>query len=570
MPASSQPNRRRRLRPAFVVYRNNNQSKLASSKWTFTIKFIKLASAILVPVMIGIFTVVTTLQESQRAQLQRNSDMEKIGRQAQLQREMDAVKMKEQQEYDESNLREERIQNVYDAFIRDMSSIVLKYNLNLTVSEVIVARAKTLATLEQIDPRRKWYLIKFLYDSQLLYGNKSGMRFIDLADADLSNVQFSVEKRFARRLELEGIRLSRVQLRSSLFENIGLNRAIFRYSSLNNSNFIGVSIAGADFRDTILENSNFVLHNLQETSFRDSSLKLSSWSFRTPSSTPGWPKIDYSNCDLSESSFQGMIFEASVKFDQANLERINFSNMKFSNGTSFRDLHMPFSKFNNVTLMHGNFTRCNMTGAIIAAPHFRNILFYYVDLRQSQFNDISDSRGMQFINTNLADSNLNINSQGITLIKDSFLPNKTFKTSFTKFGINLLENSDAEQGQCYNTDQTSMEAAPHGWFRENDAIQMSYTNNDWTRNIINYTRDWGACFFAGSDPYPLAQGKSNTNIMRQKINIEQLSVLIDSRQAKYHASAYLGGLGSQSSLTTMRIIFKDLQNKTKTDLLVGS
>lgn len=274
MPASFQPNRHRRPRSASIGYRNNDQSKLAKPKWTLTIKLTKLASAILVPVMIGIFTVVTTLQESQRAQLQRNSDIEKIERQAQLQREMDASKMKEQHAYDESNLREVRIQNVYDAFIREMSSIVLKYNLNLTISEVIFARAKTLATLEQIDSKRKWYLVKFLYDSQLLYGNKSGMRFTDLADADLSNVQFSVEKRFARRLELEGIRLSRVQLRNSLFENIGLNRASFRYSSLNNSNFIGVSIVGANFQDTILENSKFVLYNLQQTSFQNSHLKL--------------------------------------------------------------------------------------------------------------------------------------------------------------------------------------------------------------------------------------------------------------------------------------------------------
>lgn len=120
--------------------------------------------------------------------------------------------MKEQQEYEENNLKEIRVQNVYDVLMREISSVVLKNDLNLTIPEVIFARAKTLATLEQLDPKRKWYLIKFLYDSQLLYANKTGKKYIELAEADLSNVRFDADKEFIRQLDLENIRLTRIQL----------------------------------------------------------------------------------------------------------------------------------------------------------------------------------------------------------------------------------------------------------------------------------------------------------------------------------------------------------------------
>ena len=179
----SRPRRRPLLRPSEL----NRNLKITKRKWPSVIKIIKLLAAILVPLMIGIFTVVTTMQESKTARLQRETEMR--------QRAIDALKTKEQQERDDIRANEIRIQNIYDTFMKEMSSIVLKDNINLTIPEILFTRSKTLLTLEQIDTKRKWYLIKFLYDSQLLYTNTFGMRYIDLAGVDLSNVKFGVSKK---------------------------------------------------------------------------------------------------------------------------------------------------------------------------------------------------------------------------------------------------------------------------------------------------------------------------------------------------------------------------------------
>ncbi|UJR07508.1 hypothetical protein I4U23_011797 [Adineta vaga] len=184
------------------------------------------------------------------------------------------------------------------------------------MSEILFARAKTSLTLDQLDAKRKWYLIKFLYDSQLLYDKKLGMKYIDLSGVDLSD--------------------------------------------------------------------------------------------------------DYTNCDLSESYFQG--------------------------------LHIATSN------------------------RFKN-----VDLQQSYFDDMSDSRTLQLTRINLIGSNLNIANDKITRLTDSFLPNGTFKTSFIPFGMILIENGDAEQGKCYHFHLNLTTNVPSGWKTRSGDVSQIFYNNSKTR-----------------------------------------------------------------------------------------
>ncbi|CAF5065665.1 unnamed protein product, partial [Rotaria sp. Silwood1] len=370
--------------------------------------------------MIGAFTVVTTLQESKRVQLQREADMTKLERQAELQQEaekrqgeVDALKIKEQQEHESQSAKEIRMQNIYDTFMKEMLPIVLKENINITIPELVFARAKTTLTLDQIDPTRKWYLVKFLYDNHLLYENKPGMRYIDLADSDLSNVRFGANKNPILRLDLRGIRLTRIQLRNSSFGNVVLNQANFEYSDLNNSNFIHVVILGANFRQTILENCKFILSQFQNTSFKKSQLKLSSWTSISTTHLLSFNNIDYSYCDLSEAIFHHLVITTSVRLDEANLERVTFSDIKLSTGTVFKDLNMKMSKFIDVSLLDGKFFRCNMMGAIFKNLRWKNVLFHHVDLQHTQFDEMHGSGNIEFIYVNLVGSNLNITNDKI-------------------------------------------------------------------------------------------------------------------------------------------------------------
>jgi hypothetical protein len=81
-------------------------------------------------------------------------------------------------------------------------------------------------------------------------------------------------------------------------------------------------------------------------------------------------------------------------------------------------------------------------------------------------------------------------------------------------------------------------------------------------NMTNDTNDLHSCFFFGGYQH-LNRSNSNENSIRQEINVEQLSILINSRQAKYNASAYLGGFEDEQSSTLLKIGFKNTKNKTE-------
>ncbi|CAF1367243.1 unnamed protein product, partial [Rotaria sordida] len=185
---------RRRIRPLILSSRLKQSIKPVRKKHVLMIKLMKLFAAILVPLMIGAFTVVTTLQDSKSARYQRETELTRMERQEQLQeaaekrqRLADLAKLHEQQNYNDQAAKELRIQNVYDAYMRDLTGIVLKPNANLTFPELLFVRSRTLSVLDQIDLKRKWDLVKFLYDSELLYVRDVGYRFVDLGGADLSH-----------------------------------------------------------------------------------------------------------------------------------------------------------------------------------------------------------------------------------------------------------------------------------------------------------------------------------------------------------------------------------------------
>lgn len=79
--------------------------------------------------------------------------------------------------------------------------------------------------------------------------------------------------------------------------------------------------------------------------------------------------------------------------------------------------------------------------------------------------------------------------------------------------------------------------------------------------IINYTNLWDNCFFFGGEQ-KTNQSKLNENILQQDIDVKNLSVLINSHQAKYNVNGYLGGFADEQSSTLFKISFINAINRT--------
>ncbi|CAF1392815.1 unnamed protein product [Didymodactylos carnosus] len=227
---------------------------------------LKVLAALLVPLTIGIFTVVATFQENYVDKQNRLTDLEIAA---------------QQRDHEQQQAKELQIQTAYVAYIKEMGDLLLKSDKNLSKDELknrrIIIRAKTLSTLRQLDPQRKTHLIQFLHEAGLLHKNRKP---IDLDGADLSNTNFSGSEVLG--LNLNYVSLSYVTLINATFINVDLESADFSWSVLTYGSFINSYLDGANFSHCEMAYSYFNDVSVDNTIFSDVNLtgtKANSWDF---------------------------------------------------------------------------------------------------------------------------------------------------------------------------------------------------------------------------------------------------------------------------------------------------
>lgn len=114
-------------------------------------------------------------------------------------------------------------QQVLSDYLKTMTATILRENPQSIRKKAVTFRAMTQATLEELDPIRKGFLIMFLQDTQLL--------------------KISAEKQVSL---LMGVNLAGVNLQ-------GVN---FRFNNLQGVNFHHADLRGADLRRAKLNNAN--------------------------------------------------------------------------------------------------------------------------------------------------------------------------------------------------------------------------------------------------------------------------------------------------------------------------
>ena len=192
--------------------------------------WMQLLGVFLIPLMIGAYTVISNMQQSQIA----------------------------------GNQHQETLLKTY---IDDMTNLLLNYRLRESKpdDEVrAIAIAKTLTTLHQLDGAHKGTLMQFLSEANLIQGSNNAI--INLNMADLRDAQVSFDYRayginaehwydlngcklaFAN---LENAKLSAVYLKNALLyfanlSNADLSDADLSYANLGNANLSGANLAGAN------------------------------------------------------------------------------------------------------------------------------------------------------------------------------------------------------------------------------------------------------------------------------------------------------------------------------------
>ncbi|CAF2134552.1 unnamed protein product [Rotaria magnacalcarata] len=267
---SQEPNEK--LGQSLAGTRKSNDLKLKGG-----LKFI---SALFLPLALGVFTVVITLQQQSAAKQQRDEDRTAAELQraedrnaSRLQRFEDRNASQEQRQL-ERDLDDQRYKNgMFDTYIKEMGKLLQENNGSLTLNRVTatLARVKTLNIFRQLDGQRNIRVIRFLYEAEQLTETQEN-RSLDLSTAKLLDIDFH-----------------NTAVDEKSWDQLSLTSAYFNNATAYWSNFKQVTCVGARFDDTNLSGSTFWHANAKRTSFKRVDLT----------------KVEFTGANLYKADFNG-------------------------------------------------------------------------------------------------------------------------------------------------------------------------------------------------------------------------------------------------------------------------
>ncbi|CAF1472580.1 unnamed protein product [Rotaria sp. Silwood1] len=181
--------------------RDKTTQTVEESRKCFGLTIGKLFNFILslfLPLMLGIFTVVVTLNQQSTAAKQRSEDRQLAREQrledrneTDLQRAQELYVLTIQQETQMKAISEQYKDEVLSTYIKEIGELLEKSNGLLTSNSLIntLSRVKTLNAIRQLDGTRNIHLIRFLYEAkQFTYSEEQPA--LDISTAKLIDINF--------------------------------------------------------------------------------------------------------------------------------------------------------------------------------------------------------------------------------------------------------------------------------------------------------------------------------------------------------------------------------------------
>ena len=252
------------------------------------LEWIKLLTSFAVPLTIGIFTLVTSLQNRHIARQERDQDR----RQAE----------------------DEQRETVYVSYINDISRFrdANIGNLTRNLDKLIYIRSKTLAALRTLDVERKKNILFFLKDSLLLSAEETSVLF----QADFNGIRIEGDQCKFSDVIFFGAHFNDVFFRHCLFENVIFREISFRASDFTRSTFI---------------HTQFIRCEMDEVNFHEAILSGS--------------KFD--GCSLGRADFTRVQFDSTV-FTNVNLSAASVSSLHPMDFVEVKNSILPNGSFSRI------------------------------------------------------------------------------------------------------------------------------------------------------------------------------------------------------------------------------
>ncbi|CAF1521983.1 unnamed protein product [Rotaria magnacalcarata] len=443
---------------------------------------LKFISALFLPLALGVFTVVITLQQQSAAKQQRDEDRTAAEQQraedrnaSRLQRFEDRNASQEQRQL-ERDLDDQRYKNgMFDTYIKEMGKLLQENNGSLTFNRVTatLARVKTLNIFRQLDGQRNIRVIRFLYEAEQLTETQEN-RSLDLSTAKLLDIDFhntAVDEKSWDQLSLSGTLLSnvtfvginmkhvdfsQVQFNMTSFSlakfcdaNFSLSKfniANFTSANLANTTFVQAHFKNIDFSTTQLENVNFSLAVFEDVRFLSNSTRRTNFECSRLSNV-SFSNASFSNANFSHTKFINTSFSFAVlnnvDFSFADLSYVNFSYAQLDK-VNFASANLASAYFNNATAYWSNFKQVTCVGARFDDTNLSGSTFWHANAKRTSFKRV-DLTKVEFTGANLYKADFNGTNitdgqlQSALSIHDALLQDGTLAQD-----RNLIDNGQAD------------------------------------------------------------------------------------------------------------------------------
>ncbi|CAF1410799.1 unnamed protein product [Adineta ricciae] len=315
----------------------------------------------------------------------------------------------------EDNRQEDRAQqqdlhyeSLYSKYIDDISAILYKqqYNQSLFTSEetkMLYIRRKTLITLRSIDSERRSFLFIFLYENNLLPDRFSSNSTISLIGADLRNINISSP--LTGSYEFNFLSLQSLNMINAVFVDCQFHgETNVSGSIMNNVRFIRavfedsltfykVKLINASFIDCVFKNKvNFDDSEMSSTQFLRSK----------------FDRLSAMLINFTNGSFHSCQFADKTDFTRSVMNGITFTYSEFSTNVEhkFIQVSLNYADFHNMSLSHFIFQNSNLSYA-----DFRDTYLYDVQftsktlLKKSNFQQANFNQ-VKFAHVNLVGSTI--------------------------------------------------------------------------------------------------------------------------------------------------------------------
>ena len=263
----------------------DGQQRRHRSAYGLAVKHVlKLISSLILPLTLGIFTMVITFHQQNMAREQRLEDRNELREQ----RLEDRNELREQRLEDQNELREQRLedrnesreQRQQDLHIANMGrETQIKATINQYQDEVLVAyikeiadslekskgsimsdsimatiaRAKTLNTIRQLDGTRNSHVIRFLYEARQLTTTNRSLA-LDISSAELLNIDKNILKTVSN---IGTLSLIGAWLRNCTINHTSLRDIDFSFTQLDDIDFSSSELDSIQIQSGRLTNVNF-------------------------------------------------------------------------------------------------------------------------------------------------------------------------------------------------------------------------------------------------------------------------------------------------------------------------